>query len=160
MSQICSKGGILSWNTPDGPFPDLQSVQKHENGASSILRIGLRKIEEIVILALFPPKCQFWSSKKGSQNQAMLVVKHINSDPVFRSLKIYGSNYRRTAAVRHPPDAARKKWITKSNEDEEEEEAHQFFFTTGRIERFAQKKIPQSHHEDLGAGLVMMDLLW
>ena len=69
----------------------------------------------------------------------MLVVKHINSDPVFRSLKIQGSNYRRTAAVKHPPDAARKNELSFGHTyEEEEEEAHQFFFTTGWIERFAQ----------------------
>ena len=68
----------------------------------------------------------------------MLVVKHINSDPVFRSLKIQGSNYRRTAAVRHPPDATRKNQLFSEGEEEEEEGEHQFFFTTGRKERFAQ----------------------
>ena len=89
----------------------------------------IRKIEKTVILALFlpvkshnhfctfPPKMSLFSSKKGSPNQAMLVVKHINSDPVFRSLKIKGSNYRRTAAVRHPPDAARKnQLLNRTNE--------------------------------------------
>ena len=107
----------------------------------------IRKIEKTVILTLFlpvkshnhflhfSPKIPLFSSKKGSPNQAMLVVKHINSDPVFRSLKIQGSNYRRTAAVKHPPDAARKNQLFSGERRTNE---HQFFITAGWIERFAQ----------------------
>ena len=37
----------------------------------------------------------------------------------------------------HPPDATRKNQLSREGE---EGEGHQFFFTTGRKERFAQKK--------------------
>ena len=58
----------------------------------------------------------------------MLVVKHINSDPVFRSLKIQGSNYRRTAAVKHPPDAARKNQLFCFRKENGEEERDHLLF--------------------------------
>ena len=132
---------------------------QHSNRMNNvILRIGLRKNTQDrkdcdfdtfppgkitkPLFALFFQKCHFFSSKKGSPNRPMLVVKHINSDPVFRSLKIKGSNYRRTAAVRHPPDAARKnQLLNRRRRRRKTKDGHQFFITAGWIERFAQKTV-------------------
>ena len=42
---------------------------------------------------MFPQKCHFFSSKKGSPNRPIPLAIFINCDPVFWSLKIKGSNY-------------------------------------------------------------------
>ena len=81
----------------------MESVQKHENGASSILRIGLRKNTQDrndCDLAPFPPgktpwslfalffkKVTFFRPKKGSPNRLILFLKARLGGSTFRTPK-------------------------------------------------------------------------
>ena len=88
------------------------------------------------LFALFFQKCHFFSSKKGSPNRPVPLANSINGHPVFGSRKINGSNYRKDlqwSTLQMP--LAKINYFPKPNE----RNAHQFFFTTGWIERFAQK---------------------
>ena len=52
--------------------------------------------------------------------------------------------------MKHPPDAARKNQLF-SETKPKKKDAHQFFFTTGWIERFAQKSTGEGIEERIPA---------